>query len=569
MPTPRAAAPRAWRRQAERLLKDTFRLTRLREAQKGVIERVMTQQSTLAIMPTGAGKSLCYQLPALLLPGRTVIVSPLISLMKDQCDKLRKRRIAAFELHSALNAADTAEAEAAIADGTARLVFTTPERLADPDFRALLQHHVVSLLVVDEAHCVSQWGHDFRPAFLEIASGWRMMGRPTLLALTATATPDVAEDIVAQLKVPGVEVLNAGAWRPNLHFSVEQFTGEDARHQRLLALVAATEGPGIVYTSTVKAVDAVYEALKSAGVSVARYHGRLGSRERHEQQDLFMNRKARVMVATNAFGLGIDKRDTRFVVHYQMPGGLDAYYQEAGRAGRDGRSARCILLYGHRDKSVQQFLMAGRYPGDEEVGQAWDALLSEPPPRTLAELQERSGMPRNKLQVTLKLLRDVGAVSQNRKQELKVRLDRLDPSHIAEMVGAYREKTERDREMLERMVFYARTGYCRWKVLLEHFEEEPPFEQGCQQCDNCLRNQAHAEAEQARQHQGEAGTSTPASKIAIHESPRSAFRPGDVVRVPRYGDGEVVTADAHSVRITFPDGRTRSFVADYVEAVVA
>ncbi len=224
-------------------------------------------------MPTGAGKSLCYQLPALLLPGITLVVSPLIALMKDQCDKLGELGIAAVQLNSALSAAEIAAAEQAIAEGRARIVFTTPERLADADFIAALSAHPVSLLVVDEAHCVSQWGHDFRPAFLEIGSATGPLGHPNILALTATATPAVIDDIAQQLGVDRFEVVSTGIYRPNLHYRVEQVTREDDKLARTVELVGQLEGAGIVYAATVKAVEAVYAALLEAGESVARYHG--------------------------------------------------------------------------------------------------------------------------------------------------------------------------------------------------------------------------------------------------------------------------------------------------------
>ncbi|MDB5819316.1 MAG: recombinase RecQ, partial [Rhizobacter sp.] len=330
------AAP-AWRERLRKALRSTFRIASLRDGQLEVIERVMEGRHTLAIMPTGAGKSLCYQAPAVLLAGRTLVVSPLIALMKDQCDKLLALGVKAVQLNSSLSAADAHAADAAVLDGTARIIFTTPERLADAEFVDLIERHPVSLLVIDEAHCMSQWGHDFRPAFLEIGPALRKLGSPTVLALTATATNSVIEDIREQLHLAHLAVLNTGIYRDNLHYRVDQLTREDEKLDHLLQLVQAQPGSGMVYAATVKAVEQVHQALLDAGVAAVRYHGKLAAGERRANQDSFMRNEARVMVATNAFGLGIDTPDTRFVIHYLRPWGLTGYYQESGRAGRDGQ----------------------------------------------------------------------------------------------------------------------------------------------------------------------------------------------------------------------------------------
>ncbi|WOB10826.1 RecQ family ATP-dependent DNA helicase [Piscinibacter gummiphilus] len=482
-------------RRLARTLKSVFGIARLREGQQAVIERVLAGQHTLAVMPTGAGKSLCYQLPALLIEGRTVVVSPLIALMKDQCDKLVEQGVAAVQINSALDGAESREALAAVADGSARIVFTTPEQLAQPGFREQLQQHPIGLLVVDEAHCISQWGHDFRPAFLEIADAAKALGQPTLLALTATATEQVTQDIRQQLGIPTAGVVNTGAYRPNLHYTVELVTDDTHKLERLQALLASLEGTGIVYCATVKAAEAVYEALLLARESVALYHGKRKADERRAAQDAFMEGKTRVMVATNAFGLGIDKPDTRFVLHWQMPSGLDAYYQESGRAGRDGSPATCTLLFLQRDKAVQQFFMAGRYPGLDELDALYAALLREPG-QSLSQLVERLGIPRTKLQVAVSLLRRLRIVGADATGHLRLLKDTLDTKTLHRLADEYQGRREADRVKLEQMVAYAQSGHCRWRALLEHLEGDAPRED-CGNCDSCLRLARHQASQQA------------------------------------------------------------------------
>jgi ATP-dependent DNA helicase RecQ len=573
-------------------MRDMFGIARLREGQEDIIRSVLERRDTLATMPTGAGKSLCYQLPALHLDGTTLVVSPLIALMKDQADKLLASGIDCTLVNSTLRSRAEREALQRIAAGQSGIVFVTPERLAQPAFIDIFRSHVeqrVGLVVVDEAHCVSQWGHDFRPAFLEIASAVRALGQPPVLALTATATAEVLDDIVRSLGLRAPRVIRTGTLRDNLRYRVVQVSaagGKDgaarameAKRAQLRELIASLPGTGLVYAATVADVERIYGWLLEAGEPVSRYHGRLAPKLREQSQEAFMSGAMRLMVATNAFGMGIDKADIRFVIHYQMPGSLDAYYQETGRAGRDGEPADCVLLFDLNDKRIQQFFLAGRYPGPELAQRVYDTLKAQSEASgkgtTLAALKQAlSDIGGGKVEVALNMLVDARIAGRDRQRRYRLHARpaggvsgaESTRERVARAAAQFEQMSAHDKETLQRMIDYAQTGRCRWRAILDYYGDTPGMER-CGVCDNCVnppRIDARAETE-AITVTSQARDETGVHRASTAPEPHK-WQPGDPVRVPRYGTGEVALASGEQVAVQFPDGRTRTFISSYVRA---
>lgn len=361
--------------QLQAILQRTFGYTTLREGQRPVMEQLMAGRDVLSVMPTGAGKSLCYQLPALAMPGITLVVSPLISLMKDQVESLIHCGVAAAYLNSSLTERQYALALRYAGEGRYKLIYVAPERLDTPGFLRFASQAPISMVAVDEAHCVSQWGQDFRPSYLKIPEFLaKLPRRPVVGAFTATATPEVRQDIARGLGLQNPFEIVSGFDRKNLFFAVEE--PKDKRTALLKFLHQHQGESGIVYCNTRKNVDEVTELLHQDGWPVTRYHAGLEAEERRQNQEAFVYGNAAIMVATNAFGMGIDKPDVRFVVHYNMPKDLESYYQEAGRAGRDGEEAMCLLLYGGKDVVTNRFLIELREENEEVSDEAYEARVS-------------------------------------------------------------------------------------------------------------------------------------------------------------------------------------------------
>jgi ATP-dependent DNA helicase RecQ len=475
----------ARRGSVHRLAAERFGVPKLHPEQTRAIESVLSGGDTLVVLPTGYGKSLIYQIPALLLDRPTIVISPLIALMRDQERKLRQRAVPVIRIDSTLRVTTRRQVLARLTKGGSLIVLTTPETLES--LAPSLAEVTPALLCIDEAHCISEWGHDFRPSYLRLGAQRHSLGDPVMLAMTATATPRVRRDIVERLDMKDPLEVIAPPHRPNLRLAVRIVPGD----QKILAaarLIRRLQRPGILYCSTTKAVDQVAGALSRARIPSARYHGKMKADERASAQRKFMKPDRRiVMVATSAFGMGIDKPDIRYIVHYQVPGSLEQYVQEAGRAGRDGKRSDCILLFDPDDLRIQEYLQKEGRPTAAQVRRVIEALaawIEEAKPVKPKELALSAHVPLTVARSLCAQLEELGLIQMLSKGQYAGRAPiqtiRVGASELASRLETLRLQ---DARRLASIADYAETEECRSRFVRRYFGEEDPPE--CGVCDRC------------------------------------------------------------------------------------
>jgi len=476
------------------LLERHFGVPAFRPGQRAAISHILNGRDTLVVMPTGSGKSLIYQFSALSLPGTALVVSPLIALMKDQVDRLSERGIAATYINSSLSSDEQARRIHRMQNGDWRLVYVAPERLRNPSFLAALKKVRISLLAVDEAHCISQWGHDFRPDYLHLGAVRRLLNEPVTVALTATATPEVQDDIIRQLGLASAERIVTGFARPNLVFHVRHTPDLRAKLQALRKLLGVVKGAGIIYVGTRREADELALTLEADyRIPAFVYHGGMDRRERTAAQDGYLNAPNAVMIATNAFGMGVDRPDVRFVAHFHIPGTLEAYYQEAGRAGRDGKLAQCVLLYAPQDRKLQEWFIENDAPSRNELAALHRAIASRARNGvarvSVEELARMTRLFEVKLRVGLLQLEQAGSLERLDEEGYGIpfRVGALTEEALLATAEDVQRRRAHKRAQLQKMIAYAEsTTECRQVMLLRHFGDmSEPRAKPC--CDYHIR----------------------------------------------------------------------------------
>ncbi|PSN13497.1 recombinase RecQ [filamentous cyanobacterium CCT1] len=457
----------------------------LRAGQEDAIASLLKGHDVLAVMPTGSGKSAIYQLAGALIPGATVVISPLLALQQDQVESIAEQTVGeAVAVNSTVTKAERKEAFELLADDDLEFIFLAPEQFNNPETLEQLQAAQPSLFVIDEAHCISEWGHDFRPDYLRLGAVIDSLGHPRVLALTATAAPAVREEIISHLNMRDFEVVVQGFDRPNIWLEVRRFEEEAEKEAALIDQVVRAKKPGIVYAATRKQTEAIAEALIERGVKAIAYHAGMKTSDREEAQAAFMGDEAEVIVATTAFGMGIDKPNVRFVIHHTISDSVDSYYQEIGRAGRDDSAAFALLFYCSDDLNIRRFLASSGQVDVDQVEQVATVIQAQDEPLDRRDLKEQTGLSQSKVATVLNHLEAVGLVEMLPTGEVVESETAPDVGDAAEAALQAQERYQNYvRSRLEMMRGYAEVRDCRREYLLNYFGEKR--DQPCGFCDNC------------------------------------------------------------------------------------